>query len=85
MIILLSDRVVTIWLVTGRDIILEFYLGDIARRIILLLLSGHVTACVTVSPDIILLLFYYYITGHVTTCVTVLAGNILLLSFVISD
>ena len=42
-------------LVTGRDIILECYLGDVARRIIILLFSGHVTTCVTVSPGVIII------------------------------
>ena len=59
-IILLSDRVVTILLVTSRDIILECYLSDITRRIILLLFSGHVTTYMMMTPGIILLLFNYY-------------------------
>ena len=60
---------------TGPDIILECYLDDIARRIIIILFPGHVTRCVTVSAGIIfiiviiillvsLLFFYYFVTRH---------------------
>ena len=50
---------------TDRDIILECYLGDIVRGIIILLFTGHVTKCVTVSAGIILLLFVGDVFGPV--------------------
>ena len=53
------------WLVIGRDIILSCYLGDVVRKIILLLFTGHATKRGTVLASIILLLFFWHISAHV--------------------